>query len=369
MRRIEYGSLPLLALIELATGLVVVSGVEVITSYPIVLFILPALMNLRGDVYGSLSIRTVTALHMGLSEPTFRSEYVASNLRAAVLITILSTTIIAFASIVVEAISWSQGLGAILLPLSYGTALLAFILVVPITLKILFETFKRGVSIEYLAAPLVSGIADAVTPAVLLPFVVIVQYPIASIFILLITIAVAAYARRLDAGSLKFVKETSSVTILAATLSGFGGLFYALNVKDPFVQKILLSAPGFNAVLGALAGIIASNLSIRLQTVGTIRVGDLRNLGLRLGLQYFAAILTLALPTLAHGGAICLYALLAASAIGLPIMLTSTYYMTTLTFRRGLDPDNVVFPVMTALGDLAGPALIISSYLMFKPLI
>jgi len=367
--RVEHYVLPLLAAVELVAGLVVVSGVSYIVSYPIVLLILPALMDLRGDIYGSLSIRTVTALHLGLSRPTFRSKFVVMNLKAAVLISILASTVVAVVSMIVEWISWGEGLGVLLLPLSYSTTLLAFALVVPISLKTIFEAFKRGVSIEYLAAPIVSGISDVITPLLLFLFAAIVHYPLASILILLLSLLLILRCRKLDESSTKYVRENSVATMVVATLSGFGGLFYALNIRDPLVQRILLSAPGFNAVLGAFAGIVASSLSVRLQTVGEVGMGDLKGLCLRSGAQYLAAVMVLALPVLAYGGVLCFSAVLAASLAGFLVMLASTHFLTLFTFRHGLDPDNVVFPIMTTVGDLVGPALVIASYLALRSLL
>ncbi|MEM2343691.1 MAG: hypothetical protein QW659_06370, partial [Sulfolobales archaeon] len=68
-------SLIVLALIEVFAGLLLRFNVDLLVTYPVLLILIPGLMDLRGDVYGAIGYRFTKGLHLGLTQPRLLTRF------------------------------------------------------------------------------------------------------------------------------------------------------------------------------------------------------------------------------------------------------------------------------------------------------
>lgn len=67
---------------------------KVRSSYPGILVILPGIMGLRGNVFGSLASRFSTMLYLGELEPHLRDKKVLKNVVIAVMLSLVPVTLL-----------------------------------------------------------------------------------------------------------------------------------------------------------------------------------------------------------------------------------------------------------------------------------
>jgi len=165
--------------------------------------------------------------------------------------------------------------------------------------------------------------------------------------------------------------ETSKQSFLALAfdLGGLlaGSILVAFSDILSLVPWVLIIYPSIISMRGVIGGFFSGRLSTALH-LGTVRPSFLNNTGNFRVLVYSTAILTLQsslmmgslsyLINISFWGAGTIESLRIFSAIlttmGLSLLFVSpvTIGISILSFKRGLDPDIIVYPVMSTLGDI-----------------
>ncbi len=177
IREVAAGSyreaLPVLA-VSAAGGLfagVVLGGMEAeLQEIPGLLLLVPALLAIRGNVYGSLGARLASALHQGLVEP--RISLGDRRVRAAVAAAISNGLAMSlFAATVGFLLVFLQGRSASLAAL-LGVALIAGLIsgvvLATAVVSVVFVGYRRGLDPDALAGPVVTTTGDVVGVATML---------------------------------------------------------------------------------------------------------------------------------------------------------------------------------------------------------
>ena len=166
-------ALPVLA-VSAVGGLfagVVLGGMEAeLRAIPGLLLIVPALLAIRGNVYGSLGARLASALHQGLVEP--RVSLGDRRVRAAVAAAISNGLAMSlFAATVGFLLVLLQGRTASLAAL-LGIALIAGlvsgVVLATAEVTVVFVGYRRGLDPDALAGPVVTTTGDVVGVATML---------------------------------------------------------------------------------------------------------------------------------------------------------------------------------------------------------
>jgi mgtE-like transporter len=355
-------SLLFLALIELIAGSVIIFNLETVLDFPIILFLIPALMNLRGAVYGVLMLRIIKLLTLGLIKPSFKERKLRKNIATAFFVGTISSSIIAIIAYIFENIYFQAKIGILeLLTLSVLTNFLSFFILTFPLIFLLFYHYKKGKSLEFIGAPYVAAVSDAITPFVLFVsfnLIFITLFQILFLFIIFIILFIIILRKFLEK---EYIKENLSVISITTWLSGLGGIFYARVISFPEIQNILIAAPAFNALLGGIGGILASRLSISFHLGSSSKL--LTNISY-IKSAYFVFFLGLIFSSI-FAGINGLIIILIASLFSIFFITLITYYVSLTSFKRGLDPDNVTLPIVTTSGDLLGPASVIIVFLLF----
>ncbi len=368
----EKFSLLIQALIELLVGFLYISNLESLREYPVILFLIPSLMSLRGAIYGVLTLRVTTLLYLGEAKPTLgdipiRAEFFFSFLRSLFASFILATLTFAFNIMFFEG-DLHYG---ILITLSLFTNTLSFLIIALPSLILLLYYFKRGKAIEFIGIPYISSFADLITPFILflsLPISFDLTFQIAFLLLLLISLVLIflriqthatlkkAYLKIFRSASYKEnFYLVSLVHTLYASISGLGGLFFARTIFLKEIQAILIIAPAYNALLGSLGGILASKISVPLHLGLETRlvkiIGDTK-------LAFFSFFLGLLIVSI-FSNPLGIMIVMFSSIPTVALITFLSYYISRIEFKRGFDPDFYTFPMLSSLGDILGPASLV----------
>lgn len=371
-KRIKKWLTPLvvLATAEVLAGLTLRFNVDLLVAYPILLVLIPGLMDLRGDVYGAIGYRLTKALHLGLTPLTIRSRF---NVVNAILGYVVSTVATVNLCIIGLTLSTLTGLSApdfiSLLFISLFSTFIVYLVLTPIITSSTIVMFRHGYDPSSFVATIVTGIGDFATPAVLLlvaylheELAYIVKFSTV-LFLMILTLVLTVFIIREKEA--KNLLENLTSSLIGSTGSSLGGFVLALSMsfisRNPEVLGVL---PAFNAVIGAAMGHLGNSLNIDFHIGAESPKKSYYEESFAGFIATYSSIL-LALflsstPLLVNSVRILKVAgVVTISCLSVYSLSTlTTYFLTTLTFKHGWDPDNVVFPVMTTFVDLIGPVVI-----------
>jgi mgtE-like transporter len=371
------------SLAESGAGIFLGSMHAVFAVVPGLLILVPASIDMRGNISGSLVSRLASSMHLGEFEVDLSSGSVlGENIRVSLVCTvILSLAVGVFAA----AASWILGLGGpslldfVIVSVASGAAsglvLLAF------TYAVSVISFRHGLDLDMIGAPAVTAAGDIVTLPILVgtalfvvgsPAALRVTLGAASIVLVLFAVA---YALRRPADIRSAIGENVALLVPLGALGIAAGVIYTMDAARLVgVAALLILIPPFMGICGSIGGILASRFATAMHTGAvTASFPPGREVVPYLSVTYIYALVLLPfLGIVAHAAAI---ALGLASPGLLPLMLISlvagitlttlvcviAYGVAALSFSRGLDPDNFGIPVITTVVDALGAAVLIAT--------
>jgi len=335
---------------------------KIMIEYPIILVILPGLMGLRGNIYGSLASRFTTMLHLGEMNPTLKDKNVVKNIFISILLSLLPVTILWLVGVIkVREVGIAVAVFLIVITSTIFTSLLlgystALATIIP---------FKKGVDPDAVAAPIVTSIADLITIPLLVGFMFLYEdTPKTFYFLLVLAIILSLIVGKgFKIGKQErkvFVEVLSIVGVLAfiSSISGtllesYSDIIHASIIFSVMYPAILDSTGNLGSVVGAKTstrihlGEIeklfnkTTVIEISLYTILAAILGILANL---------IAIGVVKLTLHTHIGFVkpflLLYPLLAFGVMWM------AYFLAISFDRLGLDPDNATVPTITTLADI-----------------
>lgn len=349
----------------------------VIEKAPIILALLPAASDARGDVYSSYGSRLGTLLHLGLFDKHYRRELetllvlvIGVNTWIGILVAVLGL-LLGHSMPVIDVVF-----------LALASALISAAFMVPATTLLALKSFEKGLDPDNMVAPIATLFGDLVTiPSIVLGYEIETRIPstaklvlVSALLLLLAVLIIRIYMlrSRREPGyrrAARIIRENLSVIIASTLLSGLAGAFLLDNMTR------LLAWPGILVVVPAFledGGAIASRFSSRLATklhLGSVEPSCSRPSGWVLeqlvvntihALMVFTSLGVLGAAAAILSAAPLAWALRVFSAVllaGLALtMVVSglTYCLAIGSFRYGLDPDNVLTPLLTSLADILG---------------
>lgn len=168
--------------------------------------------------------------------------------------------------------------------------------------------------------------------------------------------------------SKEILKESIPVLMFCAAISVFSGLSLSRNEEIlKFLPGILLIVPAFMSINGNISSIITSRLSSALH-MGLIKPNFRRT---HLLMKNFYSMLIISFITFPILGFVAGFfnIIFSGSDLGLiffPLitllsgmitissLMFLSIFVSYMTYRKGLDPDNVVVPFLTTVGDFIG---------------
>ena len=341
----------------------------IMIQFPGLLVVLPGIMGLRGNVFGSMASRFSTMLYLGELEPSLRDRKVLREIVLRMLISLIPILLL-----------WAIGVATgvkknaldVLLIVVTSTILVSFILGYFTSFVTIFS-FRRGTDPDSLAAPLVASMGDFLTvPSLVLFILLIERSPSAfrlfnyAVLVLFAVIAAISRVRKAEFLELKQVFITITGLALLSTISGsmlarFSGIIQA-SVILSFIYPSLLSS------FGNYGSIIAAKTSTKLH------LGEIENFLCPKAFTDILALFTTApvigLTKVLIGGALVAlttgasvprtvyWIVLTYPFMALFIMLYS-YTISYFLFQKNIDPDHVAIPLISNNSDIFGTIYVV----------
>lgn len=342
---------------------------------PWILALFPPILTIRGGIGGIFSGNLATMLHLGLIRPRIRDNTpVYTQLISSVfVITLLDTLAMGGFSFALNLAFGQASIGEafffiVIPPVACVTAMA---LSIPLTSIIAIATFRKGLDPDILVYPILASINDIVVTATFVATIFMVLsggayvHLLIGVFLLILGLtALLIWRNRRVKFFYQTIREGTTVVIMSSLFGSLNGYFLST------MSGNLLRYPGVVVLYPALTNALGNIGSIIGSTKTTsLALGDVRSLKeeVRSALGQILQVESVALPMHAVFGLIT-YGIVAASIPGarLPILVGGALISNLMTFgfialfalwiahiafNRGLNPDNVVIPVITSLSD------------------
>ncbi|MBP1912716.1 magnesium transporter [Thermococcus stetteri] len=333
-------------------------------QFPGLLIVLPGIMGLRGNVFGSMASRFSTLLYLGDLKPSLREKKVLKEIVLRMLISLIPIFIL-WGIGVLTGIK-KNALDVLLIVIS-STILVSFILGY-FTAFVTIFSFRKDVDPDSIAAPLVASMGDFLTVPSLVMFILLIGHSPRlfrlfnySLIVLFLVVAVLSRVRKAEFLELKQVFITITGLALLSIISGsllehFSGEISASGILS-FIYPALLSS------FGNYGSIIAAKTSTKLH-LGEIEsfineesLTDILSLLLTSPIIGTTKVLIGgALMKLTTGAGIPggVYWLLLTYPFMALFVMVYAYSLSYLMFRHDIDPDHVAIPLISNNSDIFG---------------
>ena len=376
-------ALSICAVGDLCAGIILGNMEFFLKTYPGLMVIIPGAIGMRGNIFGSFGSRLSTHLHIGTISPEFkRSDLLDENITASIILTmVLSVLLGAIAKVICIIFEFPSISLFDFVLISFIAGLISTIIMLPITMFISLKSFEGGWDPDNITTPFIAAVGDFFTlPAIILSvltvnliafnsFVKMILFAI--VVIVTVVSLISGYTsdnevRYIVRQSTPFLFFCSSVVTVAG---GILNISLSTLLKN---QTLLTLVPLFSGDSGGLVSILGARLSSGLHS-GLI---DPVLKPKKHTMENFIAIVTLSLVMypligfLAESSTIAfnnigvgyLHSILISLIAGMIlilIMLLVVFYISTISYRKGLDPDNIVIPLSTSLTDSISTLILI----------
>jgi mgtE-like transporter len=149
-------------IVDSFAGILLNARIEALLSIPILLVLLPSLMDMTGDIGCMVGSKIATFLHLGLMRPKFeKNPYLVKYATAVMVVAVLTSLYLTFLAV---AVSYLLGLSAVeplkilvvVLACSVSISVIAFLVGVVAGLV----TFKHGWDPDNTTIPIVTAVCD-----------------------------------------------------------------------------------------------------------------------------------------------------------------------------------------------------------------
>ena len=356
---------------ESAAGILLSLLLPLINEYPHILALYPIMAAARGNIYASLGSRVTSRLHLGLFSAEKPLEIVERETPRVLLQSMLSALISATVALTALAAAEARPVSPIEV---YGTALLTPVILTPllVTLTVYAATwgFKRGSDPDEYLTPLTTLASDlTVLPAVTIAAIMASKLGVLSVTPLMLTPLLAARLTREDR---RVLAENMGAILLGSGIEFVRS--YALVSYLEFLNRhpyILAVLPTFNAENGAALGVLSSRLATKLHlglfTASPRRVIHEALTAYTSSLAAYATTTALAAAALGslQAAPLLLLAMAASGAIVVISMSFVAHVLAFIGFQRGLDPDNILIPLVTTMTDALGTLTLLAVASLF----
>ena len=376
-------ALSICAVGDLCAGIILGNMEFFLKTYPGLMVIIPGAIGMRGNIFGSFGSRLSTHLHIGTLSPEFkRSDILDENITASLILTMVLSVLLAVIAKIICIIFNFESISLYdFVMISFIAGLFSTIIMLPITMFISLKSFEGGWDPDNITTPFIAAVGDFFTlPAIILsvmtvnfigfhPMVKMILFAI----IIIITLASLISGYTADNEVRHIVRQSTPVLFFCSILGTVAGGILNNSISTLLKNQTLLTlVPLFSGESGGLVSILGARLSSGLHS-GLI---DPVLRPKKHTMENFIAIVTLAVvmypligflaesSTLAFGNVgvgfpQSLSISFLAGMILIMIMLLVVFYISTISYRRGLDPDNIVIPLSTSLTDSISTLILI----------
>lgn len=380
-------ALILSSLTAVLAGLFLGTAEDTFVLVPGLILLVPAAIGMRGNIFAALGSRLGSALHLGsVKTYSLKNDVVRNNIYSTLTLSLILSVFLGFLA---KGFAVGLGLKSIsvfsFVAISFIAGFLSGVVLLFMTFAVAFKSYRRGWDPDNITSPIITALGDFFTiPSLLFATQIVTSMNQDTVVYIaqLVTLAAALnicflFIQKLRNKSLPYRKialQSLMVLVLAAVLDGFAGAMIELNIhKLISLPMILVMLPAFLETGGNVGNILASRLATKLH-LGTIvsfrMTGDLRS-------EIFGsmALAYITFPLLGFftyifsslfgiSGLDIIGAVLLSTVGGIILHLVIiffTMFTAIISFKYGLDPDNVTIPLLTSVTDIIGVIVLLAA--------
>lgn len=380
-------SLLLCTMGDLITGIIMGVSTSSLRVLPALIVLLPPAIGMRGNIFASLGSRLGTGLHTGQISPDFKGKILRDNVNSSFILTILMSIYLGIiAALTAHLLGMDVEMTDMVL-ISLLAGIFSAFFMLALTIATAFFSYRRGWDPDNVTTPIITLAGDIIT----LPFLFLSLHMVIGmggeaklvlfyIFIVLGVISIFIPFSKISSQYLKkILLESSIIMLLSGLLDTFSGSILGNSFEGLIgIAGILTMIPAFLEDGGAIGGILAAKFSSALH-IGSLEYSlippkNARKMFLSMhiiGIIIFSLIGSFAfIISMVIGIEILpIFEMVAISVIAGEILVfivnLVAYYSSVISFKHGIDPDNVTIPIITSLMDIMGTGCLIAVLIIF----
>lgn len=373
---------------DLFAGIILGKMTFFLEAFPGLLVIIPGAIGMRGNIFGSFASRLSTNLHIGLIAPEFEfSEQLNYNIFSSFVLTLVLSVFLGIVAKIFCILLHQPSIELIDFILICTIAgIISNLIMLPITMFVSFKSFENGWDPDNITSPIIAAFGDLFTlPAIIASVFILnllnVNYLLKDgiLAILLIGIIIGfVYCYRMSDETKTILRQSTPVLLACSFLGGSAGGILNSSVETLLTNPSLLTLlPLFSGESGSLISILGARLSSGLHSglVEPLRIpkgNAVHNFIITFILAiivfpfigFLAETSSIVLQTAGIGYANILLISTIAGLVLVTVMVFLVYYVSTISYNRNLDPDNIVIPISTSITDSISSLILISVSLM-----
>lgn len=377
---------------DLVAGLIMGHSSGKLAILPALILLIPPSIGLRGNIYASLGSRFSSYLHTGRIAPKFElnpriSGNIYSSTFLLLVFSILNGFLAAQIAFTIDIATVEGGVTSFeelvldLILISALSGFLSAVFMIPSTLAIAIGSYRWGWNPDNLTAPIITLLGDLITlPLVFISADTIFMidftaklYLSAIVFFLTAIFFILSYRSKVESIGRKIIKESIPVLLFCTFLQFGAGTILGKEIEGfVAIAGLLTIVPAFLEDGGAMGGILAARFSTMLH-LGLLKpsIKPPKDVLWSFGVMHLIALAIFALVGIF--GQIVNYLLDLPTISTFKMILVTTiagqflmilldimsYYFSIISYKKGLDPDNVGIPLITSFMDILGTACLV----------
>jgi len=358
----------------LFAGVILGNMTYFLENFPGLMVIIPGAIGMRGNIFGALGSRLGSNLHIGTLSPEFkRSKVLSENILSSLVLTFVLSVFLAFLAKVICIIFHFDSISLVDFTLiSIFAAIFSSIILLPLTMLISLKSFENGWDPDNVTTPIIAAFGDLITlPSIIVAVLIvsiisnIILKDIIFFIAILFTILGFYYGISISDETKKILHQSTPILFLCSILGIFAGGFLNSSISTLLKNPSLLTlVPLFSGESGNMVSILGARLSSALHSglIQPVLKPD------KITVRNFLLVITLAIVIYPTIGFLAEISSVISGNIGLGfinILLISTisgmtligvmiiivFYISSLSFKKGLDPDNIIIPISTSITD------------------
>jgi len=370
----------------LLTGLFLSGFSSYLTDYPGILVLIPGAIAMRGNIFASMGSRLGTAIHTGeLTIPFTKSRSFVKAVKLSLVQTIILSFYLGILTYLVSLWFLPNRMSMEeYVTISVVAGLISGFFLLIFTVFIVYTGYGKEWDVDNVSVPLITAMGDIITvPSVFLSAWLTVSMGKTGsgiffyIFVIVIIYLLTGIMRVGTTSKFHDIKRALNHSIPILSMCGIFSIITGTILSKSLDSLIVFSAilfviPSINEEAGNSGGIVASRLS------SALFIGD-ENLSLKPGkftkdimkglvfsnfiafnIMFMVSGIITGILNFGTPGIMEMYVII---LMGGMISTTSgmivAYYLNHISFRKGLDPDNIVIPLITSFMDILGTLTIV----------
>lgn len=373
---------------DLVAGVILGKMTFFLEAFPGLLVVIPGAIGMRGNIFGSFASRLSTNLHIGLISPQFEfSEDLNYNIYSSFVLTLVLSIFLGIVGKIFCILLHYPSMELIDFILICTIAgIISNLIMLPITMFVSFKSFEHGWDPDNITSPIIAAFGDLFTlPAIIVSIFILTalnfNFIVKDVVLAIILISVIVgfiYCYRLSDETKRILKQSTPVLLLCSFLGGSAGGILNSSVETLLTNPSLLTLiPLFSGECGSLISILGARLSSGLHSGLVEPLSRPEGEALHnFGICYILAILifpfigilaelsSIMFGTIGVGFDKIIPISTFSGLILVTIMVILVYYISTISYNKNLDPDNIVIPVSTSVTDSISSLILISISLL-----